>query len=121
MAAPCRAPPAALTWGTVQLFLGLAAALRLHLCPLAKEGETDVTCKAAPEAKAGQLAQSQGLWLEHKAKPYPSNWEQAGPLLCPEHRGTAHPLALHIPWTPSACPSKPTNLSTGCSEERIIS
>lgn len=32
-----------LTWGTIQLLQCLAAALWLYLCPLAKEGETDVT------------------------------------------------------------------------------
>lgn len=32
------------TWSTVQLFPCLAAVVGLHLCPLAKEGETDMTC-----------------------------------------------------------------------------
>lgn len=53
-----KAGDVSLTWGTVQLFLRLAAALGLHLCPLAKEGETDMTCRAAPEPKAGRLSQS---------------------------------------------------------------
>lgn len=75
-----RAGDTSLTWGTVQLFPCLAAALGLHLCPLAKEGDTDVTCRAAPEPKAGRLGQIWRLWLEHKAKPYPRNREQPGAL-----------------------------------------
>lgn len=43
-----KAGDACLTWGTVQLLQRLAAALWCHLCPLAEEGETDVTCRAAP-------------------------------------------------------------------------
>lgn len=57
------------TWGTVQLFLCLAAGSGLHFCPLAKEGETDMTCRAAPEEVRTKLetlvgAQSQAISLQ---------------------------------------------------------
>lgn len=68
-----KAGDACLTWGTVQLLQRLAAALWCHLCPLAEEGETDMTCRAAPR----RLGQHWGGWWELKAQPQPLSWQHA--------------------------------------------
>lgn len=124
---------ASLTWGTVQLLPCLAAALGLHLCPLAKEGETDVTCRAAQSQKQGG---------EDKGRDFEQSTKQSHIAISPQ-LGTARALglchalnteALRIPRQraspASQClpqmPSRPAqlvgsklvDLRAGCSEER---
>lgn len=95
-----------LTWGTVQLLLCLAAALGLHLCPLAKEGETDVTCRAAQIQKQGgeDKARDFGQSTKQSHIPTTGNSQGTGPLLCPELRGTVYPPVVCIPSLPGLAP-----------------
>lgn len=94
-----------LTWSTVQLFPCLAAVLGLHLCPLAKEGEPDMTCRAAPESKAGRLEKTGDSG--HSMKPShiqaTGSSQGIGALSCSEHKGTEHCLAPHTPLLASQC------------------
>lgn len=118
-----------LTWSTVQLFPCLAAVVGLHLCPLAKEGETDMTCSTRVKSRKVRT-RLEALKPNHI--PATGSSQGTGPLSCLEHRATEHPLAPHQReprWPSRACPrcptgeaayvgSKLTDLSAGCGEER---